>query len=271
MPNELAKILRKELSVLKNDEKIRNLSTKEEVERLAATDTNRAQENYQLDKSMGTSRSMVEKSGTPEKGPALAKNAESHTIDSKEKNHEEIPQPRIDLDFEEILKQNERRIYYHMHRLGIRDPYGDFYAEGLFALWMAYKKYEPDKGPLSTYFNFMIRNRLIDKIRQESRAQENKERYAENAKKLTQNRDGEVSMLADSHIEHPEQSIENEEMWREVRGILTDRQWDWVYYHIIQGMKLKEIAEMKGVSVEAVKSWGKEARRKLRQRGWKIF
>ena len=104
----------------------------------------------------------------------------------------------IDLDFEEILKQNERRIYYHMHRLGIRD----FYAGGLFALWMAYKKYEPDKGPLATYFNFMIRNRLIDKIRQESRVQENKERYADNAKKLFHIHNGENGMSGNPQIVH---------------------------------------------------------------------
>jgi len=66
--------------------------------------------------------------------------------------------------FEEIFKQNEKRIYYHMHKLGIRDPLGDFYAEGLFAMWTAHQKYEPNKGPFATYFNYTIRNRLIDLI-----------------------------------------------------------------------------------------------------------
>lgn len=81
----------------------------------------------------------------------------------------------------------------------------------------------------------------------------------------------EKCILGNTHIEHPEKRMENEEMWQEVREVLTEKQWHWVYYHIIQGMKLKEIAEMKGVSVEAVKSWGKEARRKLREKGWDSF
>ncbi|WP_156520729.1 hypothetical protein [Oceanobacillus sp. Castelsardo] len=42
--------------------------------------------------------------------------------------------------FEEIFKQNEKRIYYHMHKLGIRNPFGDFYSEGLYAIWIAYQK-----------------------------------------------------------------------------------------------------------------------------------
>lgn len=45
---------------------------------------------------------------------------------------------------------------------------------------------------------------------------------------------------------------------------MTEKQWDWVYYYVIHDMPLKEIAELKGVSVEAVKSWGKGARKKLR-------
>ncbi|WP_405097313.1 sigma factor-like helix-turn-helix DNA-binding protein [Oceanobacillus sp. FSL H7-0719] len=53
-------------------------------------------------------------------------------------------------------------------------------------------------------------------------------------------------------------------MRQEVKAQLTAKQWDWVYYYIMLELPLKEIAEMKGVSVEAVKSWGKEARKKLR-------
>jgi len=73
-----------------------------------------------------------------------------------------------DFTFDEILKQNERRIHYYIHKLNIRDPHQEFYQEGLVAMWNAYEKYEPDKGQLSTYFNYSIRNRLIDLIRKEN-------------------------------------------------------------------------------------------------------
>lgn len=45
--------------------------------------------------------------------------------------------------FEDIFKQNEKCIYYHMYKLSIRDPFDAFYSEG----WIAYQKYEPNKGP----------------------------------------------------------------------------------------------------------------------------
>ena len=51
----------------------------------------------------------------------------------------------------------------------------------------------------------------------------------------------------------------------EVKAKLTANQWNWVYYFIIQDFSLKEIAEMNGVSVETVKSLGKQTRRKLKR------
>ncbi|MGG4181292.1 sigma-70 family RNA polymerase sigma factor [Virgibacillus pantothenticus] len=73
------------------------------------------------------------------------------------------------ITFEEIVKQNERRIYYQLHKLNIRDPHQEFYQEGLVAMWNAYETYQPDKGPMATYFNYTIRNRLIDLIRKKGR------------------------------------------------------------------------------------------------------
>ncbi|MGP4105972.1 sigma factor [Virgibacillus sp. L01] len=66
------------------------------------------------------------------------------------------------VTFEEFFKQNTKRIHYHMHKLGSYNPYHEFYTEGLYELWMAYKKYEPNKGSLATYFNCTIHKRLID-------------------------------------------------------------------------------------------------------------
>src|SRR5699024_6603210 len=78
---------------------------------------------------------------------------------------------------EEIAKQQERRVHYHIHRLSLRDPHEEFLQEGLVAMWNAYEKHEPDKGPLATYFNYTIRNRLIDLIRKKAREQQNDELF----------------------------------------------------------------------------------------------
>ncbi|WP_343032895.1 sigma factor [Virgibacillus doumboii] len=46
--------------------------------------------------------------------------------------------------------------------MNIQDPHQEYYQEGLVAMWNAYENYQPDNGPLSTYFNYIIRNRVID-------------------------------------------------------------------------------------------------------------
>ncbi|MFD1361949.1 sigma factor [Lentibacillus salinarum] len=71
--------------------------------------------------------------------------------------------------FEEIFKQNERRIHYHMHKLGIHDGQREYYVEGIYAMWIAYKKYDPNKSQLGTYFNYTIRHRLIDMLRKKTK------------------------------------------------------------------------------------------------------
>jgi RNA polymerase sigma factor (sigma-70 family) len=169
------------------------------------------------------------------------------------------------LDFEAIFKQNERRIYYHMQRLGIRDEHNIFFTEGLYAMWLAYKNYQPDKGPLATYFNYSIRNRLIDMLRKNERETEKDEAIAEAKKQeISERVRGEALGLSAEEKLHKE--VERAECFQKVRSELTEKQWKWVYYSIIQGMPVKEIAELEGVSVEAVKSWGKGARAKLRKR-----
>jgi len=69
---------------------------------------------------------------------------------------------KIELSFEEIVKQNERRVQYYIHKLNVRDPHQKFYRKELDSIWNAYGKHEPDNGPLATYFNYTIKNHLIN-------------------------------------------------------------------------------------------------------------
>ncbi|OZU90692.1 hypothetical protein CIL03_05380 [Virgibacillus indicus] len=183
----------------------------------------------------------------------------------------------LQFTFEEIFKQNERRIHYYIHRLHIRDSNEDFYTEGLFALWNAYKSYQPDKGPMATYFNFMIRNRMIDLIRKETKAVEKVENY------ITQNKpqfnDGNYRRGNENSIpinNFSEALPVDNNLWEQLRENLTPNQWKWVYYYILEGMPLKDIANLEGVTVDAVKSWAKQARAKLRKEefrekiGWSV-
>ncbi|MDY0407610.1 sigma-70 family RNA polymerase sigma factor [Paracerasibacillus soli] len=172
---------------------------------------------------------------------------------------------KLTLTFEEIFEQNERRIYYQLHKLNIRDPHHEFFQEGLVALWNAYEKYDPNRGPMSTYFNFHIRNRIIDKIRKESRVLENEEDIIkEHEIKQTNGnhlRKTDVSYVIPPHHDIP---IQDFHFWDKLRRNLTIKQWKWIDYFIIKGYTQKEIAKIENTTVEAVKGWGKQTRRKLR-------
>ncbi|TFJ92115.1 hypothetical protein [Lentibacillus salicampi] len=65
------------------------------------------------------------------------------------------------ITFEEIFKQNELRIYYQSHNMNI-DPHQEFFNQGLVRTWSFLWRTRPDTGPMATYFNHIIRNRLID-------------------------------------------------------------------------------------------------------------
>ncbi|MFD0954049.1 sigma factor [Virgibacillus natechei] len=58
---------------------------------------------------------------------------------------------------------------YHLRQLRMQDPHQEFYQEGLRAMMMAYEMYPPpDEDPFATYFNVMIRNHLIDLLREKN-------------------------------------------------------------------------------------------------------
>ncbi|WP_430787228.1 sigma-70 family RNA polymerase sigma factor [Virgibacillus flavescens] len=158
--------------------------------------------------------------------------------------------------FEEVFKQNERRIHYHIYKLNIHDPHQEFFQEGLCAMWNAYEAYKPDKGPLSTYFNFTIRNRLIDLIRKQNRYEEKVQTYLqENATEIT----SPSSTNFRNHI-----LSENCLLWKQIHSKLNSNQLKWLHYVVMEGMSLRDLAAQENTTVDAVKGWSKEARRKLR-------
>ncbi|MFC3041454.1 sigma-70 family RNA polymerase sigma factor [Virgibacillus xinjiangensis] len=168
--------------------------------------------------------------------------------------------------FEEIYQQNQRRIHYQISKLNIIDPHKEYFQEGLCAMWNAYERYEPDKGPMATYFNYMIRNRLIDRLRKDIREQEKLESYIqeEKANYLAD----ELSLPPDESPETPSAFTEllwdKPSLWIQLKSRLTQNQWKWVYYFIIDNMPIKEIAIQENTTQEAVKSWGKQVWKKLR-------
>lgn len=167
--------------------------------------------------------------------------------------------------FEEIFEQNERRIYYHIQKLNIRDPHQDFFQEGLIALWSAYEKHEPDKGPMATYFNFTIRNRLIDKVRKDSRHTDNDEKVI--TEQIKDQNDGNYFTTSETSyplVDTTDILVQDSNIWNCLKENLTSNQWKWVNYFIIKELSVKEIADLENKSEDAIKSWGRQARKKLR-------
>src|SRR5690625_4841884 len=129
------------------------------------------------------------------------------------------------MSFEEIFEQNERRIYYHMHKLQVWDPQEEFYQEGLVSMWNAYEKYEPDKGPMATYFNYMIRNRMIDLIRKKDREKEGFQRFSQEM--MVKEGDGNYYKTGGNSYpiaKEKEQHTYDGEFWREIRSGLSENQ-----------------------------------------------
>ncbi|WP_226581247.1 sigma-70 family RNA polymerase sigma factor [Halobacillus litoralis] len=155
-----------------------------------------------------------------------------------------------DETFERIAAESERLIYYHIKRLHIDDRNGDFFAEGLVALWEAYRTYDEAAGSFHSYINWKIRNALIDLIRRDSRKIEVEEEYKQ---RLQQE---EHYLFEDETADHY--------LWEEVRALLSKNQWKWVYHFIIMDRSISQIACLENVTTDAVKNWGRHARNKLK-------
>lgn len=170
----------------------------------------------------------------------------------------------VDDHFEAFFRQHENRIHFQIHRLGIsKHWYDDFYAEGITALWDAYREFDEARGNLGTFINYKIRFRLIDLLRKRLRRQERMEEAVHEMRVLLESGNRHRAS-GRSLVDVVGLAVEDDTFWREVRSRLTERQWLWVKYFIIADLSIKEIMELEGVSADAVKNWGREARRKLR-------
>ncbi|ASF40803.1 hypothetical protein CEH05_17230 [Halobacillus halophilus] len=152
-------------------------------------------------------------------------------------------------DFAEVVEEYKRLIYYHIRKLNIIDRNGDFFAEGLYALWQAHDTYDENAGTLSSYINWKIHNALIDKIRKDNRTVEAEERFQDH--------------VIHMQLYQVEDVVLDPYLWKSIRALLTDNQWKWIYYSIIHDFSVDQIAAREGVTRDAVKNWGRHARKRL--------
>src|SRR5699024_9934762 len=65
-------------------------------------------------------------------------------------------------------------------------------------------------------------------------------------------------------VEIPDIPVSDAALWHNIRQQLTTNQWKWVSYFIIADLSIKEIMEIENVTADAVKGWGRSAKKKLR-------
>ncbi|GAA0317273.1 hypothetical protein GCM10008967_04800 [Bacillus carboniphilus] len=156
-------------------------------------------------------------------------------------------------EFETLKEQFDPMIRSIMKKLNIYQNKHEFYQTGLIALWEAYQNFDPKKGQFATFAYSYIRGRMLRdmdrQIRNEERNVHPKEEFWEmiqddDADPLLQANEFLLSLCRDSH--------------------LTRQQQKWVEYTCIHMLTVREIAEIEGVSVSAVKRWRSEAKQKLK-------
>lgn len=170
----------------------------------------------------------------------------------------------MEQSFEQFFKANKRRIHFHIHRLGIpANLHDEFYTEGIVALWKAYQEMDASKGNPGTFLNYRIRFRLIDLIRKKKREEENEEAFMQHSN--TEMTNGARHRHSNTPlVEIPDIPVSDAVLWHNIRQQLTTNQWKWVYYFIIADLSIKEIMEIENVTADAVKGWGRSAKKKLR-------
>ncbi|KGX86353.1 RNA polymerase sigma factor [Pontibacillus litoralis] len=154
------------------------------------------------------------------------------------------------LEYEQLVADYHPMIHRTIHRLGIMDPFGEFYQEGLLALWEVAQTYDEEKGKLSPYVYFIIRNRLISFIRSRNRKQAQTEEIMEKSRD-----EATVEMEIDAFDPF---------LYAHIQSVLTVNQMKWFNGFILQDLAVKDIARKEGVSINAVKNWARLAKQKLR-------
>ncbi|WP_371817586.1 sigma factor [Virgibacillus sp. MSJ-26] len=170
---------------------------------------------------------------------------------------------RYDLKLRDLLMKNKQRIYYQLHTLSINDTHQEYYQEGLVAMWNAYRTYHADKGLLATYFNYTIRYRLIDLLCQENRHKEKKKQYLQHMMSEMDKRNFLYFHSTCCVLKSQHSTLLDTLKWLNVKANLTENQWKWVKYYMIEGFSIRNIAAQENVSTDAVKSWGRDVRKKL--------
>lgn len=150
---------------------------------------------------------------------------------------------------EEILLQFEPMVKKQILSLQVFKGQEEFYQIGLIGLWEAYQRFDPEKGPFPAFAQKTVRGRMLQHMKELARFEQ---RY---------------TVVSDEVLEFIEDTgsgvlLEREIILSYCDG-LSERQLAWVNHAIIENKKLREISKIEGVPANHIKSWRREALRKM--------
>lgn len=153
---------------------------------------------------------------------------------------------RKSMSFEQWVQKYQPLLYRVMKTLHIYRDQEEYYQIGLIALWEAKESFQPEKGPFLPYAYTIVRGRMLDFLKKE------KKRECEKPTPIEKMTFGSYEMTVDDSFE-------------EYMKLLTPKQQKWLFYTYQCDYSQKQIAEIEKTTVEAVKSWRKQAIKKLRR------
>lgn len=155
-------------------------------------------------------------------------------------------------DFEGIVKQYDKMIYSIIHSVNIYKNVDHYYSVGLQALWEARMKFKEERASFTTFAYSIIRGRILTELR--------REKYW-NDKNINMSQHLFESLYECGYVE----AYLQKEAVLSYCHHLTENQKRWVIHTFFYEHSLDEIASIYSVSKDAVKSWRRDALKKLRQ------
>lgn len=159
--------------------------------------------------------------------------------------------------FDEICHYNKHRIYRHMIKHNHIKSTGEIVQKSLCTFWNPYEKYHPDTGPLATYFNFVIHQRL------HSRTEMPKLLPTQSHTSTSSFSHRYCAETVATYQNHFSSELDNDYFWKRIQSFLTLNQWKWVLFGLMEGMSFEKIAVQENTTSEAVKSWAKQTSEQL--------
>ncbi|ABS23973.1 sigma-70 family RNA polymerase sigma factor [Bacillus cytotoxicus] len=150
------------------------------------------------------------------------------------------------VTFTEAVTLYEKMIKNQMKRLCLYKDYEEFYQCGLIGLWMAYERYEEEKGSFSNYAFVTVRGYLLEKLKKENRFQT----YH--------------TCFEQEHFEHVCGVVEVSSEVHEYMSVLNEREKHVITESFFMGKSIDEIAGEMGLTYYQVRWIYRQAFKKMR-------